>query len=163
MNFTGTISYGRPAGRSRTVLRTAAPAVGGLTEFGELQRQAVRDDIRGQAPRPSEIAAKFLEVLRSRRSEWPSTGLTANTGPYATDTSVRSFLARQGRTETGAFRPWVILNDARNARGVPYAGFVDQGIRTGGAQVSPSRYRANHRAVRRTWDANIGDILRELR
>ena len=128
---------------------------GGSVGFGPLVRDALDDIVL----RPSFVGDEFVKVLRSRRSQWPATGQTRNRGPFALGVSVVSFRRVQTRDARGRFSSVQIINEARNARGIPYAGFVDEGIRTGGARVSPARYRANYRAVRKTWDMNLPDIL----
>jgi len=160
MRFDTTLNYSRPRGRSRAPVRqfrSGRAERGDTAELGEL----IRDDMAENMVQPRDMAALFLLVLRSRRSEWPSAGVTGNIGPYATGRSVERFSAQQGRTAEGSFTPWVLLNDARNKGGFPYANDVDEGLRTDGQPVSPQRYAANHRAVRRTWNQNLGRMLAE--
>ena len=130
-------------------------AAGGAASFGQI----IRGSAQRNAAQPIEVAAAFLQVLRSRRSQWPATGETANRGPHASGRSVAAFASRQGRSVTGQFQPWNIINDATNDKGFPYAGQVDQGLRSDGSRVSASRFQANFRAVQRTWDINLGVIL----
>ena len=107
----------------------------------------VRDDVLELAPGPTEVGKKFVRYLASAQSHWPSRGRTRNSGPWATNTSVRRFRAQQVRTGRGRFSNVALLNDARNRSGRPYAAFVDAGVRAG-----PQRRAANFRAVERTWD-----------
>ena len=138
----GTFSVGNPEG--------------GAAAFGEL----VRDDVAARIPLPRDVARAFVRGLRMKGSEWPSTGGTSNRGSVATGVSARSFRAVQGRTGSGRFQSWEIINDARNADGRPYAGLVDSGIYNWRAR--PSRVRANRRAVERSWRRLGAGILRKL-
>ena len=119
----------------------------------------VRDDITHDAPGPLLVARTFATLLAGPRSLWPAAGQTRNRGPYASGVSARAFTARQSRDARGRFGHVVLTNDARNRRGQAYAGWVDQGIRSGGGTVSPGRYRANHRAVARTWDDQSSHVV----
>ena len=114
---------------------------------------AVNNAINDAAPRGIDLARALVDRLRSRRSLWPSAGTSQNRGPYSTMShSQMSFMARQGRDERGRFgRNGVLINDARNRRGIPYAAFVNAGIRTGGNPVGPDAMRRNVDAVQRTW------------
>ena len=124
-----------------------------LAGFGAI----VRDDIARRAPTPKVVGGEFTRVLQSSRSFWPSTGFTRNRGPWAQGISARSFRLLQGRSARGRFTPWQLVNDALNERGLPYAGFVDRGIRAGAV-----RKAANFRAVGRTYDSTIAGILARL-
>jgi len=159
MRFETTLNYSRLRGRSRApvrVFRSGRAERGDTAELGEL----IRDDMAENMVQPRDMAALFLLVLKSPRSEWPSAGVTGNIGPFATGRSVERFSAHQGRTAEGRFTHWVLLNDARKG-GFPYANDVDQGLRSDGQPVSPPRHAANYRAVRRTWDQNLGRMLAE--
>lgn len=142
MNFEPTIIYIGPTGTQVIGDRGTAVSLGRI----------VLADVRGVAPKPSEVARELVRELQGRRSFWPSTGTTRNRGPYATGLSVGSFRAVQGRSVTGQFGRYAVINDARNRRGDAYAGYVNEGIRSGGLPVSPARYAANYNAVARTWD-----------
>ena len=156
MQFISRISYASPRGPTQALTTDAAESpIGGSAVFGSL----IRGALTSHAAKPSEVANAFVAALMGRNSQWPSAGQTANLGPYAEGVSVRLFRAVRGRGSSGRFEPYTVVNDARNKRGIPYAGFVDQGIRSGGGTVSPVRYAANHTAVARTWASQIRAIL----
>ena len=164
MRFETTLNYSRRRGRSRAPARQFRPGSGerrALAARGDVAELGafIRDDMAENMVQPAEMAAEFLQVLRSRRSEWPSRGVTGNIGPHASGRSVQRFFVAQGRTAQGRFTPWVLINDARNKAGFPYANDVDQGLRTDGERVSDTRYAANHRAVERTWNQNLAGML----
>ena len=138
--------------RSRVSAALSGP-FGGRAGLGPF----VRSDIAQRAPQPTTVGDELVRVLKGPRSHWPATGRTRNRGPWATGRSVDSFFVRQGRTTTGQYQPVELQNDARNTRGLAYAGFVDQGINAG-----PARRRANVRAVLRTWQDTAGDILQRV-
>ena len=137
--------------RSRVDAGLSGP-VGGVAGLGRF----VRQDVADRAPQPTAVGNRLVRVLKGPRSHWPATGRTRNRGPWATGRSVDSFFVRQGRTTTGQYQPVELQNDARNTRGLAYAGFVDQGINAG-----PARRRANVRAVLRTWQDTAEQILDE--
>lgn len=143
-------------GRGRALLIDPDNPAGASAGLGRV----VREDFDGLIPLPRDVARAFVQALRRRMSEWPSTGSTNNVGPAATGTSARAFRAVQGRSAAGQFLPWQVVNDARNAKGRPYAGLVDEGIYNWRAR--PSRIRANRRAVQRTWERVAEAILDRL-
>lgn len=140
----------------RSGVITAGNPEGGAAAFG----QVVRDDLSALAPKPRDVARAFAQGLRRKGSEWPSIGNTSNRGPEATGRSARSFRAVQGRDARGRFQSWEVINDARNDKGRPYAGLVDEGIYNWNAR--PSRVRANFRAVERSWNRLWPNIVRKL-
>lgn len=153
--FETRLGFTSPRGRSLApVAVNANGPVGGSAVLGRV----LRSSISAHAAQPKELAAAFLHVLSGPSSEWPAAGQTGNFGPYATNTSVNHFAARQGRTSTGQFTPWLIVNDALNRQNRPYARWVDEGIGTGGGRISAARYAANFRAVERTWNGRLGQI-----
>jgi len=134
--------------------RIEGPEGGGVS-FGE----AVREDIRSRLPM-RRLCELFVRELKGRRSQWPSNGPTANDGPYAIGRSRQAFRVQQARDIRGRFGRGEIVNDARNKSGRPYAGWVNQGIRSGGGRVSASRFMANYNAVAVTF-TRVGDMILE--
>jgi len=138
MKFAGEITHIDPKGQVRRV-----PA----TSFG----QFIREETDDQLVPITTVALQFKKILTGHSSYWPSRGRTANYGPYSKNNSIRLFSVTQSRTQAGRFSRIIMRNDARNKKGVAYAGYVARGIRSGGGTVSPDRYRANYDAVHRTW------------
>ena len=114
----------------------------------------LRTSIDGVKVRPTDVGTAFVAALKGRKSRWPAAGQTANRGPWATGRSVAAFRLQQTRQSGGQFDNIRLLNDARNVKGTPYAGFVDRGIGAG-----PGRRRANRDAVRRTWTQNFESTI----
>lgn len=138
MQFTGEITYIDGAGQ--VARRVAA----GLGQFIREETDAI--DV------PITVTGMALKkVLTGRLGFWPSRGTTSNYGPYARDHSLKRFVVSQGRTRKGRFDHITLSNTATNRKGIAYAGFVAQGIASGGRTVSPERYRANYDCVARTW------------
>ena len=156
MRLNTRISSVSPRGRTRSPVITPGNPAGASAALG----QVIRDDLDAATPRPGVVARAFAKALGQGMSLWPSTGRTMNRGPHATGLSARSFRAVPARSGRGRFQPWEIINDARNAKGRPYAGLVDSGIYNW--RASQSRIQANYRAVQRTWARVSEDILRRL-
>ena len=148
MQFSSTLTHSSRTGSTRTVSPDR------LGEF-------IREDISRNAPRVRDVGESFVTQLQGSKSLWPSRGHTRNFGPYSQGRSVRHFrVGGQSRSAGGQFGRVQLRNNAQNKGGRYYAGYVDQGIGRFGNTVSPSRYRLNYKAVKRTWDLYRGEVLR---
>ena len=93
--------------------------------------------------------------MRYRNSVWPAKKLTANKGPYSKQVSVRRFSGKL--INNNGINQVVIMNDAKNSSGVPYAYYGNRGVNSLG-RVSSARFRANYDACYRTITKNQNRI-----